>query len=70
MGTAVELRDGESFDSMFRRFRKGVMKARTLKEVKKRRFFVSKSEQRRRAKRKAAARARRQQRKRERGYRS
>ena len=67
--TAVELRDGESFESMFGRFRKGVLKARTMKEVKKRRFFVSKSEQRRRAKRKAIARARRQRRKRERRYR-
>jgi ribosomal protein S21 len=54
---------------MFRRFRKGVQKARTMSEVKKRRFFVPKSEQRRRAKRKAIARARKQRRKRERRYR-
>ena len=67
--TGVELRDGESFESMFRRFRKGVLNARTLKEVKKRRFFVPKSEQRRRAKRKAIARARRAHWKRERRYR-
>ncbi len=68
--TAVELRDGESFESMFGRFRKGVLKARTMKEVRKRRFFVSKSEQRRHAKRKAIARARRARRKREWRYRS
>jgi small subunit ribosomal protein S21 len=67
--TAVRLRDGESFEGLFRRFRKGVQNAGTLKEVKKRRFFVSKSEQRRRAKRKAIARARRQRRKQERRYR-
>jgi small subunit ribosomal protein S21 len=69
MATAVELRDGESFESMFRRFRKRVTKARTLSELKKRRFYVSKSEERRRAKRKAIARARRQQRKRQRRFR-
>jgi small subunit ribosomal protein S21 len=69
MATTVELRDGESFENMFRRFRKRVVKARTLSELKKRRYFMPKSEQRRRAKRKAIARARRKKRKRERRYR-
>lgn len=64
--TAVTLREGESFESMFRRFRKGVQKARILSEVKKRRYYVPKSEARRRAKRKAIARARRKRWKRER----
>ena len=64
--TAVELRDGESFDNMLRRFNKGVLKARTLNEIKKRRYFTPKSEERRRAKRKAIARARRERAKRER----
>jgi len=66
--TGVELRDGESFESMLRRFSKGVLKARTMSEIKRRRYFVSKSEQERRAKRKAIARARRDRRKRERRY--
>ena len=67
--TAVVLREGESFESMFRRFRKGVQRGRILSEVKRRRFFVPKSEQRRRAKRKAIGRLRRQRLKRERLYR-
>lgn len=67
--TAVELRDGESFESMLRRFGKGVLKSRTMSEVKKRRFFIPKSEQRRRAKRKAISRARQERWKRERRYR-
>ena len=65
--TGVELRNGESFESMLRRFSNGVLKARTMSEIKRRRFFVSKSEEERRAKRKAIARARRDRRKRERG---
>ena len=67
--SVVELRDGESFDSMFRRFRKKVMKARTLSELRKIRYYVPPSEERRRAKRKAIARARRQRRKEQRQYR-
>ena len=65
--TGVELRNGESFESMLRRFSNGVLKARTMSEIKRRRFFVSKSEEERRAKRKAIARARRDRRKREHG---
>jgi small subunit ribosomal protein S21 len=67
--SVVELREGESFDSMFRRFRKKVMKARTLSELRKRRYYVPPSEERRRAKRKAIARARRRRRKQQRRYR-
>ncbi len=64
--THVVLRDGESFDSMLKRFRKKVSRSRLLSEVKRRRFYVSKSEQRHRAMRKAVNRERRRQRKLER----
>jgi small subunit ribosomal protein S21 len=55
----VELRPGESQESLLRRFRKKVTKARILSDVKKKRYFVSKSEKRRIAKRKAVRRHRR-----------
>ena len=61
--TKVTLHDGESFDSLLKRFRKKVSRARILSEVRKRRFYVSKSEQRHRALRKAINRERRRQRK-------
>jgi small subunit ribosomal protein S21 len=64
----VELRDGESFESLLKRFRKKVGRARIKSEVKKKRYFVSKSEQRRIARRKAIRRERKRQRKRERRY--
>jgi small subunit ribosomal protein S21 len=57
--TKVVLRQGESQESLLRRFRKRVTRDRVLSEAKKKRFFVSKSEQRRIAKRKAARRERR-----------
>ena len=59
----VTIREGESFDSLLRRFRKEVTKSRILSDVKKKRFFVSKSEQRRRAQRKAVSRERKRMRK-------
>jgi small subunit ribosomal protein S21 len=63
----VELRSGESQESLLRRFRKEVTKSRVLSEVKKRRWFVSNTEQRRAEARKALRRIRRQERKKQRG---
>jgi small subunit ribosomal protein S21 len=57
----VALRPGETQDSLLRRFRKQVTKARILADARKKRYFVSKSEQRRIAKRKAIRRHRRRQ---------
>jgi small subunit ribosomal protein S21 len=57
----VELRPGESQDNLVRRFSKTVIKDGILKEVKKKRYFVSKSEKRRIAERKSTRRIRRRQ---------
>ena len=57
----VVTRDGESPESLLRRFRKQVTKDGILSTVKKKRFFVSKSEQRRMARRKAIRRERKRQ---------
>lgn len=57
----VELRPGETQDSLLRRFRKKVMRNGVLRDAKKNRYFVSKSEKRRIAKRKAVRRLRRRQ---------
>jgi small subunit ribosomal protein S21 len=59
----VQVREGESFDSLLKRFRKKVTRERILSEVRKRRFFVSKSEKRHKALRKAINRERKRQRK-------
>ena len=64
----VTIREGESFDSLLRRFRKEVTKSRILSDVKKKRFFVSKSEERRRAQRKAVSRERKRMRKEQRWH--
>ena len=56
--TKVVLRDGESPESLLRRFRKQVTKDRILSDVKRKRFFVSKSELRRAELRKAMRRER------------
>lgn len=56
--TRVELRRGESPESLLKRFRKRVTRDRILSDAKKKRFFVSKSEQRRIALRKAKRRER------------
>ncbi len=61
--THVILRDGESFDSLLKRFRKAVTRERILSDVRKRRYYVSKSEERHKALRKAIVRERRRQRK-------
>ncbi len=61
--TQVVLREGESFDSLLKRFRKAVVRGRILSDVRKRRYYVSKSEQRHKALRKAINRERRRRRK-------
>jgi small subunit ribosomal protein S21 len=57
----VQVRDGESFDSLLKRFRKAVTRERILSEVKKRRYFVKPSDKRNRALRKAISRERKRQ---------
>lgn len=59
--TRVELRDGESPESLLRRFRKQVTKDGVLGAVKRKRFFVSKGEERRVMLRKAKRRERKRQ---------
>lgn len=54
----VELKPGESQESLLRRFRKAVGNSRILSEYRKRRWFVSKGELRRKEKKKAIRRAR------------
>jgi len=56
---SVQLRSGESQDSLLKRFRKEIVKARILSTYRKKRWFVSKSEQRRLAKQRAIRKARR-----------
>lgn len=56
---SVYLRPGESQDDLLRRFRKQVAKSGILKDVRKKRWYVSKSEKRRQAKARAIRRARR-----------
>ncbi|UCE01050.1 MAG: 30S ribosomal protein S21 [Chloroflexota bacterium] len=59
--TKVELRTNESQQQLLGRFRKKVMKSGRLKDVRRKRWFVSKSELRRIAKKKAIRRNRRNQ---------
>ena len=56
---SVELRPGESQDSILKRFRKAVAEARILPIVRQKRWFTSKSEIRRIKKQKAIRKARR-----------
>jgi small subunit ribosomal protein S21 len=56
---SVELRDGESQESLLKRFRKEIVKTRVLSTYRKKRWYVSKSEQRRLAKQRAIRKARR-----------
>ncbi|MDM8520570.1 30S ribosomal protein S21 [Anaerolineales bacterium HSG6] len=56
---SVQLRPGESQESLFKRFRKEIVKTRVLSVYRKKRWFVSKSEQRRLAKQRAIRKARR-----------
>lgn len=60
--TTVNLRPNETSESLFRRFRKKIVKAGTLGDVRRKRWFVPKSEERREEKKKAARRLRRRQR--------
>jgi small subunit ribosomal protein S21 len=50
---SVNLRNGESQDSLLRRFRKKVVKSGILSTIRDKRWFISKSEQRRIDKKKA-----------------
>ena len=56
---SVNLRNGESQDSLLKRFRKKVVKSQILSNVRRKRWFVSKSEQRRMEKKKAIRRGKR-----------
>jgi small subunit ribosomal protein S21 len=58
LGT-VNLRSGESQDSLLKRFRKKVVKSGILSTVRNKRWFVSKSETRRMEKKKAIRRLKR-----------
>jgi small subunit ribosomal protein S21 len=60
--TKVELRSNESQQQLLVRFRKKVAKSGRLKDVRRKRWFVSKSELRRIAKKKAIRRSKRTQR--------
>jgi small subunit ribosomal protein S21 len=60
--TKVELRSNESQQQLLVRFRKKVAKSGRLKDVRRKRWFVSKSELRRIAKKKAIRRNKRNQR--------
>ena len=56
---SVNLRNGESQDSLLRRFRKKIVKSGILSTIRNKRWFVSKSEQRRMEKKKAIRRIKR-----------
>ena len=60
--TYVVRRDGESFHSMLKRFRRKVARSGILSTVKKNRCFTSSAEERRKAQRKALRRERRRRR--------
>jgi small subunit ribosomal protein S21 len=57
--TTVKLRRGESQESLLKRFRKDVGKARIMSAVRKKRWFMSKSELRRKKKKQAIRKAKR-----------
>jgi small subunit ribosomal protein S21 len=56
---SVNLRNGESQDSLLKRFRKKIVKSGILSSIRDKRWFVSKSEQRRMEKKKAIRRIKR-----------
>ena len=62
---SVQLRPGESPESLLKRFRKEVTKARILSTVRKKRWYTPPSELRRIKRQKAIRKARQAQRKRE-----
>jgi len=57
--TSVNLRNGESQDSLLKRFRKKIVKSGILSTIRNKRWFVSKSETRRMEKKKAIRRIKR-----------
>ena len=63
----VEINDNESFDSLLRRFNRQVMTNGVLKEVRRKRWFITKGEQKRMDERKGRRRARIRQLRAERG---
>ena len=56
---SVNLRNGESQDSLLKRFRKKIVKSGILSTIRNKRWFVSKSETRRMEKKKAIRRIKR-----------
>jgi len=62
---SVQLRRGESVDSLLKRFRKSVTASGILGDLKRKRWHVSKGELRRMKRKKGIRRARRKQRQRE-----
>jgi small subunit ribosomal protein S21 len=56
---SVNLRNGESQDSLLKRFRKKIIKSGILSTIRDKRWFVSKSETRRMEKKKAIRRIKR-----------
>lgn len=56
---SVNLRNGESQDSLLKRFRKKIVKSGILSTIRNKRWFISKSEQRRMDKKKAVRRIKR-----------
>ena len=56
---SVNLRNGESQDSLLKRFRKKIVKSGILSTIRDKRWFVSKSEMRRMEKKKAIRRIKR-----------
>lgn len=56
---SVNLRNGESQDSLLKRFRKKIVKSGILSTIRNKRWFVSKSEQRRMERKKAIRRIKR-----------
>jgi small subunit ribosomal protein S21 len=63
----VEIRDNESFDSLLRRFNRDVINSGVLKDIRRKRWFISKGEQGRIDERKGKRRARIRQRRSENG---
>ena len=56
---SVNLRNGESQDSLLKRFRKKIVKSGILSTIRNKRWFISKSETRRMEKKKAIRRIKR-----------
>jgi small subunit ribosomal protein S21 len=59
---SVKLRSGESQERLLRRFRRAVMRARIMSEVRRRRYFISKGEEKRFRHKRAIRRMRRRER--------